>query len=212
MTVRRCRGGEFFEGLLPGRKILLRLEICGNQARGVKVMETPEEPIPEVWLLAGLLKGESFNRLLSQSVEAGASVVVPLVCSRSVPVLDPSRMTRKMERWQKIILEASKQCSAPTPTRIMDPVAISSLGSFSLPYSRFVAVAGASSKITEFRPPGAAVVAIGPEGDWTEEEMEILQQQGFIPVSLGRRVMRAHTAALVAVAFLSLQSGGEMNE
>jgi 16S rRNA (uracil1498-N3)-methyltransferase len=165
--------------------------------------------MPEIWLLAGLLKGDSFDRLLSQSVEAGASVVVPLVCTRSVPILEPSRMVRKMERWQKIILEASKQCCAPTPTRILDPVGISSLKSLPLPSSRFAAVAGANSKISEFSPPGAAAVATGPEGDWTEDEIHILQQQGFIPVNLGRRVMRAHTAAVVAVAFLALLSGGQ---
>ncbi|HPD97117.1 MAG TPA: RsmE family RNA methyltransferase [Synergistales bacterium] len=209
LTVRRCRDGEFFEGLLPGRRILLRLETCGTLARGVKVRETPEEPMPEIWLLAGLLKGDSFDRLLSQSVEVGASVIVPLVCTRSVPILEPSKIARKMERWKKITLEASKQCCAPTPTRILDPVGISSLGSLPVPSARFVAVAGASSKISEFSPPGTAAVATGPEGDWTEEEIHILQQHDFIPVNLGLRVMRAHTAAVVAVAFLALLSGGQ---
>lgn len=207
IAVRRCRQGDLFEGLLPGRRVLLRLEIEGSGARGVTISESPEEDAPRIWLLAGLLKNESFERLLSQSVEAGVSVIVPLACSRSVATIDPSKTSRKMERWRRIILEATKQCGAATPPEILDPVEPAATGSLGLPPSRFIAVTNGGSDILSMRASRESVIAVGPEGDWTEGEIMIFSGEGFLPVRLGRRIMRSPTAAVVGVACLSLITG-----
>lgn len=212
IAVRRCRNGELFEGLLPGRRILLRLDVSGSEARGVFVSETPEDDRRNIWLLAGLLKNESFDRLLPQSVEAGASVIVPLLCSRSISNPDPAKTSRKMERWRRIILEATKQCGAASPTRILDPVEVGMAGSLPLPRSRFVAVTEGGSSIISQKASGESAIAVGPEGDWTEDELLSLLREGFVPVSLGRRIMRSTTASAVGVACLSLITGEESGD
>ncbi|MDO9509183.1 MAG: RsmE family RNA methyltransferase [Thermovirgaceae bacterium] len=212
IAVRRCREGDLFEGLLPGKKFTLRLKISGSEARGILVSASPEEASPRIWLLAGLLKSEPFDRLVAQSVEAGASVIVPLLCSRSVVSVDPSKIGRKMERWHRIILEATKQCGAATPTEIFEPVEPSAIGSIGLPASRFAAMTSGTSDIFRFRPSQEAAIAVGPEGDWTEEEIEILGREGFVPVRLGPRIMRSQTAAVVGVACLSLVTTVDRND
>lgn len=213
IAVRRCRQGDLFEGLLSGRRLLLRLEISSSRVMGVTVSESPEEEGPRIWLLAGLLKNESFDRLLAQSVEAGVSVIVPLTCARSVADIAPSKTTRKMERWRRIILEATKQCGAATPPEIHDPIEPSAIGSLELPPFRFAAVTDGGYDFLSLRASREAVIAVGPEGDWTEDEVSILFREGFLPVRLGYRIMRSHTAAVVGVACLSLITGsGNGNE
>ncbi len=209
VTVRRCREGDLFEGLLPGKRLTLRLEISGSEARGVLVSSSFEEAGPRIWLLAGLLKGEAFDRLVVQSVEAGASVIVPLLCSRSVVSISSSKTSRKMDRWNRMILEATKQCGAATPTEIFEPVELSGIGSLGLPSSRFAAMTSGTTDIFRFHPSREAAIAVGPEGDWTEEEVDTLVREGFVPVRLGPRIMRSQTAAVVGVACLSLITTAE---
>ena len=209
IAVRRCRHGDLFEGLLPGRRLLLRLEISSSGAGGVVVSELQEEEGPKIWLLAGLLKNDPFERLLSQSVEAGVSVIVPLMCSRSVAGIDPSRSARKMDRWHRIINEATKQCGAATPPEILCPLEPAAIGSLALPSFRFAAVTEGGSDILSLRAFRESAIAIGPEGDWTENELSILAREDFLPVRLGRRIMRSQTAAVVGVACLAMITGSE---
>ncbi|HOI80723.1 MAG: RsmE family RNA methyltransferase [Thermovirgaceae bacterium] len=211
LSVRRCRDGDLFEGLLPGRKILMRLDLSSGEARGVVISESPEGSGREIWLLAGLLKGDPFDRLVAQSVETGVSVLVPLLCSRSVVSIPPGKITSRMERWRRIAMEATKQCGRADPPEILEPVPLSSIPYLQLPSHRFVTVTGPAQAILASRPHSRAAVAVGPEGDWTEEELVILEREGFCRVSLGPGVMRSHTAGIVAVAVLSMMLDGDVH-
>lgn len=204
VSVRRCRHGDLFEGLLPGRILLMRLELSSGRSRGVVVGETPERPLKEVWLLAGLLKSEAFDRMLAQAVEAGVSTIVPLTCTRSVVSITPERIPSRMKRWERIVLGATKQCGRADPPEIYEPMPLSSISSLPLPPHRYVAVTGPAPLVLGSRTRDGAAVAVGPEGDWTGEELEILERESFRKVSLGSVVMRSPTAAVVAVAILSM--------
>jgi len=167
VSVRRCRNGDLFEGLLPGKKLTMRLEISGREARGIVISEEVEPVRGSIWLMAAILKRDPFDRLLSQSVEAGASVIVPLVCVRSVVAMEPEGTVRKMKRWQKILHEATKQCGAATPPELHEPVTPGSIDPARLPAMRFVAATGSRDSIRQFRAAKEAAIAVGPEGDWT---------------------------------------------
>ncbi len=212
VSVRRCRNGDLFEGLLPGKKLTMRLEISGREARGIVISEEVEPVRGSIWLMAAILKSDPFDRLLSQSVEAGASVIVPLVCVRSVVAMEPEGTVRKMKRWQKILHEATKQCGAATPPELHEPVTPGSIDPARLPAMRFVAATGSRDSIRQFRAAKEAAIAVGPEGDWTDEELDILCTKGFIPVSLGPRIMRSQTAAVAAVSALAMAMEGNGNE
>ena len=204
VSVRRCRHGDLFEGLLPGRILLMRLELSSGRSKGIVVGETPERPLKEVWLLAGLLKSEAFDRMLAQAVEAGVSTIVPLTCTRSVVSITPERIPSRMKRWERIVLGATKQCGRADPPEIYEPMPLSSISSLPLPPHRYVAVTGPAPLVLGSRTRDGAAVAVGPEGDWTGEELEILERESFRKVSLGSVVMRSPTAAVVAVAILSM--------
>ena len=208
VTVRRCREGDLFEGLLPGRKLLMRLELAPGFSKGIVLRETPEERKGKVWLLAGLLKGEAFDRLLAQTVEVGVSVIVPLTCSRSVASITPERIPPRMKRWERIVMEATKQCGRAHSPEIREPLPVSSVPSLGLPSHRFVAATGSAPLVLASKVQDEVAVAVGPEGDWTAEELEILGKEGFQRVSLGPNVMRSPTAAVVAVAVFSMMMTG----
>lgn len=207
VSVRRCREGDLFEGLLPGRILLMRLELSSGRSRGIVVGETPERPREEIWLLVGLLKSDAFDRMLAQTVEAGVSVIVPLMCTHSVVSITPERIPSRMKRWERIVMEATKQCGRADPPEIHEPMPLSSVSSLLLPLHRYVAVTGPAPLVLESRARDGAAVAVGPEGDWTGEELEILGKESFRKVSLGSVVMRSSTAAVVAIAVLSMMMG-----
>ncbi|HON33272.1 MAG TPA: RsmE family RNA methyltransferase [Synergistales bacterium] len=212
VTVRRCREGDLFEGLLPGRKLLMRLELAPGLSRGVVLRETPESPKGNVWLLAALLKGEAFDRMLAQVVEAGVSVIVPLSCSRSVVSLVPERIPTRMKRWERIVLESTKQCGRAHSPEILEPMLVSSVPSLGLPSQRFITVTGPAPSALVSKVQEEAAVAVGPEGDWTKEELEILERNGFQRISLGPNLMRSPTASVVAVAVLAMMMAGRSDD
>lgn len=199
MTVRHGREGSLVEGLLPGRIVLTRLERCGDgwAARFVEEIAASDEG-PEVVLLAGLLKGDSFDLLLRQVTEIGVSRVVPLCCDHSVVRLDDGKAEKKLARWRKIVQEESKQCRSSTIPLLDRPCSVEQALTLDLPSSRFVAAIDASAPpLASLDVPSSLVLAVGPEGDWSSEEAARLEEASFRSVYLGHRILRAFTAAAV---------------
>ncbi len=214
VRVRRCGEGDLVEGLLPGWKVTLRLfarenawfgEECSRQAEGGGDLT--------LVLLVALLKGEAFDKMLRQATELGASRIVPLICERSIPRIEPKKIPSKMERWSKILEESTKQCGRGTPPEMREPLECSALSTLNLPSSRFAAILDG-----EARPLGARYAlekslafAVGPEGDFSPREKGLFKEQGFSSVSLGPRVLKAETAVAAGLAFFSLAWEGSLS-
>ncbi len=214
VRVRRCGEGDLAEGLLPGWKVTLRLfakenawfgEECSRQAEGGGDLA--------LVLLVALLKGDAFEKMLRQATELGASRIVPLICERSIPRIEPKKIASKMERWSKILEESTKQCGRGTPPEMVAPLECSALSSLDLPPCRFAAILDG-----EARPLGAAYAAekalafaVGPEGDFTPREKALFKDLDFSSVSLGPRVLKAETAVAAGLAFLSLAWEGSLS-
>lgn len=199
MTVRHSREGSFVEGLLPGRIVLTRLERRGEKwaVRFVEELSVSDEG-PEIVLLAGLLKGDSFDLLLRQVTEIGVSRIVPLCCDHSVVRLDDGKAEKKLARWRKIVQEESKQCRSSAIPLLDRPCSVEQALTLDLPSSRFVAAIDASAPpLASLDVPSSLVMAVGPEGDWSAGEESCLKEASFLPVYLGHRILRAFTAAAV---------------
>ena len=203
--VRRCRDGSLVEGLLPGRRLVLRL---AEDPRGLlgKVEEEHLETIdlPGITLCIALLKAESFDLLLRQATEAGVTRIVPLACDHSVVRLEGDRLGKKLERWRRILEESTKQCGAATPPELTVPVTVEGLSALDLPEQRLVAAIDPDNvPLGAVVPQGSVAVAIGPEGDWSPRELDMLARLGFRSVSLGPRILKAFTAAVVSCSWLT---------
>ena len=155
------------------------------------------EPKTKVILFAGLSKGAKMELVIQKSVELGVHAVVPVATEYAVA------KEGKPERWQRIAFEAAKQCKRPKVPKIYDAVsfseAVSMLEKCSLSlcaYEKETAKSAASAlkKTEKLESVG---IFVGPEGGFSEKETETLQAHGVQTVSLGKRILRTETAAIV---------------
>lgn len=209
VTVLRLRPGqtvEFFDG--QGTVLTATLQATDKHMVTALVTERrceqQHDPVP-LTLAQCLLKGKKMDLLVQKATELGVHSFLPIV-SR---YCDNRGERDPLERWQRIMIEACKQCHRATPMTIMPVTALdhADFASFS---HRLVAWEGEQSAPlpTSFiDAPGPLCLLLGPEGGLQAEEIESLMQLQFIPFSLGPRILRGETAALAATAIVQYLSG-----
>lgn len=153
-----------------------------------------------------LLKGKKMDLLIQKATELGVHSFLPIV-SRYCENHGDRR--HQEERWQRIMIEACKQCHRAAPMRIA-PVTTLEQADFSACTHRLVAWEQEQSvglPTTFIDHPGGICLLLGPEGGLHNEDLEILQQQQFTTFSLGSRILRGETAALAAMAIIQYLTG-----
>lgn len=182
----------------------------GAGAAGVRLKTgaaslAPAPPPVQVTLLLGLLKGEKFDLVVQKATELGVHRVVPVRCARSVPVLSGHRAEGRRERWERIARAAAQQCRRSDLPEIGAPLpldeALQRGEDLRLVFSEG-AMGTSLHEVLPGRLPPRIAVLVGPEGGLSEEEVAAAQAAGFVLCGLGRRILRAETAALSALAIL----------
>jgi 16S rRNA (uracil1498-N3)-methyltransferase len=170
--------------------------------------------MPRLVLLQGIARGERMDLIVQKTCELGVSAIVPVVASRSVPRLHGTAADARRARWEKIAREAARQCGradvpaiAP-PASLRDALAVAETEPDSLRLALWEESGGRSLRAALSGPPRASFLLVGPEGGWEEQEMRTAQTMGFEVVGLGPRILRAETAAVVAVALAQAAAGG----
>ena len=204
VRVFRAREGDAVE-LLDGRGqvrsgVLEQADAKRALVR-VKAERTVAAQLPPITLLVAVTKGKAMDLILRMATEIGATVVQPVFTDHSEVRLDAAREQTKLEKWELVLVEACKQCGLPwlpelkAPVRLDDwcPAApaetlkiVASLEAGSRPLKELLPAASAT---------GGVVLAVGPEGDFSEKEYRLLREAGFLPARLGAQVLRAETAA-----------------
>jgi 16S rRNA (uracil1498-N3)-methyltransferase len=165
-----------------------------------KCAPAPESPI-EITLMQGLLKGEKMDMVIQKACELGVKQICPVITERSLV-----RETRKLSRWQKIAEEASRQCGRAMITGISEPQDFESAAHvFDRPHTAgiiFWEETGTpfSSSLGKCVGKKRIILCIGPEGGFSEREVSTAVERGFYPASMGRRILRAETAAIAAIS------------
>jgi len=158
------------------------------------------EPSRRLTLGAGILKNPSrFDYLVEKATEIGAAAIVPLLTERTIP------RHAKTERWRKLCVAAMKQSGRCVLPEVREPVELeeflSSAGAGDLkiiPHEKAELPLSSADAAGE----APAVVCIGPEGGFSDQEIARAREAGFLPVSLGARRLRTETAALIACSML----------
>ena len=114
---------------------------------------------------------------------------------------------KRVERWRRIVLEASKQSRRVSVPSVTDPVSLRSAldsenSQFRILLSEVEQSHPLSAALAAYQE-GEVCLAIGPEGGWTADEMQLFTEHAWQPVTLGPRILRAETAAIAATAILS---------
>jgi len=168
-----------------------------------------EEPRIRLTLAAALIKSSKFEWILQKATELGIHEIIPLKTRFSEIEIPGGKITLRLERWDRIVREASKQCRRSAAPRIHAPRAFSDLLSaedFSA-YSRFLFCEKASEpwRLDQGALSERVLVCIGPEGGWDSGEVESARAAGYGIYSLGPWVLRAETAAIAAVSIIQHQ-------
>jgi 16S rRNA (uracil1498-N3)-methyltransferase len=163
-------------------------------------------PAFELTLVQAVPKGKLFEWILEKAVELGVARIVPLLSERTVVQLDGAERDRKREKWERVVVEACKQCGQNWLPRIEAPVTLGQFLSEAPSGRAFVGslYPGAVSFGEALRAPlpRAVSMLVGPEGDFAPEEMERLCAWGAQPVGFGEIVLRVETAAMYALSVL----------
>ena len=175
-----------------------------------------------ITLAQGLIKKEKWDFLLQKCGELGVDEIVPFTSSRTVVKTKDEKQDKKLQRWNKILLEACEQCKRSTLVNLHEPVPFSKLVKKSEDYDvKLIAYENAEVKSFHIKDvlksyPNAkkVFVCVGCEGGFSEEEVVELEQHGFQRISLGGRILRAETAAMVVTHAISFyyEMLGDHNE
>jgi 16S rRNA (uracil1498-N3)-methyltransferase len=219
LHVLRLKRGELItvlDGI--GNEFLCAIENSSANAVTLSVsLKNFTPPLPcSITLLQTVPKGKIIESIIQKAVELGARRIVPLLTERVVMHLDEEDAADKRKKWQQVAIEAIKQCGAAWLPKIEAPMTIEQYLARKEKFD--LSLVGSLQKerrhprecFREFqaqhkRLPQSVGVWIGPEGDFTPEELEAIQASGALPVSLGRLVLRVETAAIYCLSILNYE-------
>jgi 16S rRNA (uracil1498-N3)-methyltransferase len=229
--VLRAEPGQLYE-LSDGQRVwLAKIERVALAKRGESRVEfaliepvPASEPAMRIDLLISLVKFDRFEWCLEKATELGANEIIPLAASRTDKPLIAAAAKRH-ERWQKIVIESAQQsrrlrppllhqAAAPEEAFSRSSAALKILLSERRTAPLIGQVLPPTTSATRGIAPSSAVLAIGPEGGWTDEEIRAAAGCGFAEASLGENILRAETAVIASMSILAfaLQLGHASSE
>jgi 16S rRNA (uracil1498-N3)-methyltransferase len=161
--------------------------------------------LPDTLALANF-KFDRMEWAIEKCTELGVASVVPFAARRSDAHL-VAAAKKRVERWRRIAREASEQARRVTPPQIADPVRLREV--LALPGEWRVVLSEGETEVAlreVSAPVGPLIRAVGPEGGWTNEELQAFAQAGWKSASLGATVLRAETAAIAGLAVIMSQT------
>lgn len=180
------------------------------------------EPTVKITIYQALLKSDHFELVLQKGTELGVVAFVPLVTARTVLGTAGEVDSTKVRRWQRIVIEAAEQSGRGRlpvlqPAMLFESACEGARGFSVIPWEaeRTVCLRHAlrerfSGETRAGRPgerPFSVNLFVGPEGGFTAEEVDLARRHDIVPVSLGPRILRAETAAIVAAAAVLYEAG-----
>lgn len=201
-------GGEFLCEVVSGK---------GNQMTLSILKSRSIPPLPyRITLAQALPKGKLFDSIVQKATELGVFEIVPLLTERVVTHLEEKDHTYKQQKWQTVAVEAIKQCGSAWLPKIAVPATPDQLVKRGLEFE--LALVGSlqpgaqhprdflqAFQSEQGRMPRSACIWIGPEGDFTVQELALIETSGARPISLGPLVLRTETAALYCLSVLNYE-------
>jgi 16S rRNA (uracil1498-N3)-methyltransferase len=163
--------------------------------------EIPAAPAADLTLLLAVFKFDRMEWAIEKCTELGVSRIVPLIAHRTDVHL-ASASAKRAERWRRIALQAAEQSRRRTAPDVDAPVKLREAAKF--PGALRIVLAETENQImlrdllAEHPTEGEVLLAIGPEGGWTEEELDLFKKEAWLSASLGPTILRAETAAIAA--------------
>ena len=204
VRVLRARVGQEFD-IVTGKSVR-RARIASISENRVDFdlgEEIPAASTSNVTLVLSIFKFDRMEWAIEKCTELGISRIVPVIAHRTDAHL-ASSSAKRVERWRRIALQASEQSRRAAPPKIEGPIKLQE--AMPLPGAFKIVLAESESQIhlrdIETRHDGENLLAIGPEGGWTDGELQLFHNAGWVSASLGATILRAETAAIAATAIV----------
>jgi 16S rRNA (uracil1498-N3)-methyltransferase len=192
-----------------GNQHVASVAAIGKNDVEVNVLEpfpaVEEARIPVV-LAQAVLKGDKMEAVIRDATMMGVAAVRPVITQRTVVPRSAAEQPGVQTRWHRVAVASAKQCGRAVVPRIEPPSAFDVLLEDASIATKLLLVepaANTNGDTLDDIAPASALMLIGPEGGWTEEEVQRALAAGFRPLSLGARTLRAESAPLAALAVLS---------
>lgn len=207
-----------FDG--AGLSARCRIVTATGKTAELEILETAFTPAPAVSLslVQSVPKGSNMEWIVEKAVELGVNAVHPVLTARTVVKLDRKEAAKKQEKWQRLALEACKQCGQNWLPVIHPPAPYAEVMATLPPHDlRIIAAIQDDSRplkaILKDRAEQGKVVSstllcIGPEGDFTPAEYQIARDHGCVPMSLGPIILRVETATMYGLSVLGHELRG----
>lgn len=189
-------GGEFKAHLiaLDKQKAVVSLEEF--------IVRNNESPLT-IALGQGISRGEKMDFTVQKAVELGVSTITPLFTSYCQVKLDDNRLEKKLHHWQGIAISAAEQSGRCYVPQILSSQTLIKWCSNVPSGLRLIFDPKATNKLSGIKErPHNITILVGPEGGWSDEEIATAEQNHFLPITLGPRVLRTETSALTAISIL----------
>lgn len=211
LRLRENENVQIFDG--AGREFLCQIENIGKKETSLRIINETVPPAPEsglnLTLAVALLKGEKFDLVVQKAVELGVTKLVPLNTKRADAKLKESE--KKLTRWQKIIIDASKQSGRAKLMQIEAPIDfahfINSVSKNLSDANLLLFAERAGSSFSRFKTNKKIIAVIGSEGGWDNAEIDLARKNEFQIITLKGRILRAETAAISIATILQYQFG-----
>jgi len=208
ITVLDGAGGELLCEILDVSRKSVRLKVAQKHSA--------PPPACDITLLQGVPKGKLFESIIQKATELGARRIVPLLSERAVPDFDSKEAVRKGSKWQAVAIEAIKQCGSAWLPKVEQPQKpqefLARKELFELPLIASLQPGSRHPRdyFRQFcaqnnRPPRSACLWIGPEGDFSPAEVQLVQSAGALPITLGKLILRTETAAVYCLSMLNYE-------
>lgn len=206
IVINDTRGNEYLGSIENVNKAAVDISILE------KVQDSSESPI-KITLFQGLPKSAKMDYIVQKGTEIGINEIIPIITGRVV-VKNEIGEYKKTDRWQRIALEACKQCKRSSIPKIASPIEFNELlellkafDTIVVPYENEAGL-GIKKMVSDLKHKAYNIaVIIGPEGGFEESEIDELSEMGAYIVTLGPRILRTETAGIVCSAILEYELG-----
>jgi len=208
-TVLRLSEGAECE-LLDGKGAVARVVLQSDYRAQVLSVSNCSMPVCHLTLIQGLPKGEKLELILQKGTELGVNRFIPVPMKRSIGRLKAEREQKRLQRWEKIIQEAARQCGQPYLPELQVGTCLESAIAGVDADLKLLLWEASGRPIDQLLPqqqPESIAVIVGPEGGITAEEVTNAELAGYQPVSLGPRILRTETAGLAIMTILQYLYG-----
>jgi 16S rRNA (uracil1498-N3)-methyltransferase len=204
VRVLRARVGQEFDIVTGGSVRRARIaSISENRVDFELGEEIPAASTSNVTLVLSIFKFDRMEWAIEKCTELGISRIVPVIAHRTDAHL-ASASAKRTERWRRIALQASEQSRRAAPPEIEAPMKLQEVITLPGAFKIVLAESEGETNLRDIVTPrdGEILLAIGPEGGWTDGELQLFRNAGWISASLGATILRAETAAIAATAIV----------